>query len=104
VTADHYVFCGNGAHHNPERDVVAMIVATRLDAPRGSGPRADRPFKLWFTSSGSFPETEPRRAHMEQIEADVRRLAATAGGRMEFAFITDAEWSDRNRFELTFTG
>jgi beta-lactamase superfamily II metal-dependent hydrolase len=104
VTADHYVFCGNGAHHNPEREVVEMIVAARLAAPSGSSPHADRPFKLWFNSSEAFAETEPRRRHMKQIEADVRRLTATAGGRMDFAFITDREWSDQNRFELTFTG
>jgi beta-lactamase superfamily II metal-dependent hydrolase len=104
VTADHYVFCGNGAHHNPEPDVVAMIVAARLAAPAGSGPGADRPFKLWFNSSESFAETESRQRHMKRIETDVRRLAATADGRMEFAFITDPEWADRKRFELTISG
>jgi len=101
VTADHYVFCGNGAHHNPERAVVELIVTNRLAAPPGSGPAADRPFKLWFNSSESFAETESRRHHMKEIEADVRRLAATADDRLEFAFITDPEWAERKRFDLT---
>ncbi|MDQ4099548.1 MAG: MBL fold metallo-hydrolase [Chloroflexota bacterium] len=99
VTADHYVFCGNGAHHNPEPEVVSMIVAARLDP---ATPHGDRQFKLWFNSSGTFGGTELQQKHMRRIEADVRRLAATADGRMEFAFITDEEWRDRHRFELTF--
>ena len=34
VTADHYVFCGNGSHHNPEEEVVSLIAETRIDAAR----------------------------------------------------------------------
>ena len=30
VTADHYVFCGNGAHHNPEIEVVEAFAKARL--------------------------------------------------------------------------
>ena len=44
VLGDHYVFCADGAHHNPEPDVVKTIVETRLAAD-------PRPFTLWFNCS-----------------------------------------------------
>jgi hypothetical protein len=33
VTADHYVFSGNGEHGNPERQTLEMLFAARRDAP-----------------------------------------------------------------------
>ena len=54
VTADHYVFCGNGAHGNPSVEVVDHIINSRIE-PVGSNKRAvtpqtGQPFHLWFTS------------------------------------------------------
>ncbi|MFI6830071.1 MBL fold metallo-hydrolase [Kribbella sp. NPDC050241] len=43
VLADHYVFCGDGAHGNPNPRVIATIVESRLKAPG--------PFTLWFNCS-----------------------------------------------------
>jgi beta-lactamase superfamily II metal-dependent hydrolase len=34
VTADRYVFCGNGAHHNPELEVGEAFAKTRLQEAR----------------------------------------------------------------------
>jgi beta-lactamase superfamily II metal-dependent hydrolase len=33
VTADHYVFSGNGEHGNPERETLSMLLEARGDAP-----------------------------------------------------------------------
>ena len=66
VTADHYVFCGNGAHHNPEKEVVEAFAKARLVGIDGSAPVGPpTPFKFWFTSSSETPGlTAPRKQHM----------------------------------------
>src|SRR5207247_786314 len=48
VTADHYVFCGNGAHANPNLTVVQTIVDSRKNDQRN--------FKLWFNSRASVAD------------------------------------------------
>ena len=43
MLADHYVFCADGAHANPNPSVVKTLLETRLmDA---------RPFTVWFNCS-----------------------------------------------------
>ena len=85
VSADHYVFCGNGANGNPDLRVLDGLVASRV----GDGSR--RPFKLWFSSSSSVVEGENEgasraRQHLADVEKRVRRLARSSGGRMTSAF------------------
>jgi hypothetical protein len=81
VTADHYVLCGNGAHENPDVDILDLIVETRLD---GAGP--ERPFKLWFNSSAAIPENEKCRAHMRKVAS---RMAswAKSNDRVSYEFM-----------------
>jgi hypothetical protein len=87
VTADHYIFCGNGAHSNPEMEVVEAFARIRLDEP-------GRPFKFWFTSSSRTSGlSEERRAHMEAIEALVDRLVAESGGLMTVDFLSRGHFS-----------
>ena len=76
VTADHYVFCGNGAHHNPEKEVVEAFAKARLVGIDGSAPVGPpTPFKFWFTSSSETPGlTAPRKQHMKAIEDTVAAL------------------------------
>jgi beta-lactamase superfamily II metal-dependent hydrolase len=78
VTADHYVFSGNGAHSNPEIEVVEAFAQARLTGIDGGDPVGpSRPFKFWFTSSSSTPDTtqgQSRRQHMEQVEQAVTTL------------------------------
>ncbi|MDH3303397.1 MAG: hypothetical protein OES24_23075 [Acidimicrobiia bacterium] len=77
VTADHYVFCGNGAHHNPEKTVVAALAEARLgvDRDQALGPASD--FTFWFSSSKDTPGLQGRRvAHMTEIENLVESIAA----------------------------
>jgi beta-lactamase superfamily II metal-dependent hydrolase len=81
VAADHYVYCGNGAHHNPEKEVVEAFARARLDDP-------DRAFKFWFTSSSATPGlSDSRRAHMKAIEELVGELVAESDGLMAATFV-----------------
>ena len=86
VTADHYVFCGNGAHHNPELEVVQELARARLAS-------LDTQFKFWFTSSSATPGLSAARvAHMEMIENEVESLIANSGGRMQADFLPEGHF------------
>ena len=89
VTADNYVFCGNGAHENPDLDVVEAIIDSRLTAGEKSGnPQVSNPFKLWFNSSSSNTETAQQNAdHMAEVESLVRQMAKQSKGKMKFTFL-----------------
>jgi hypothetical protein len=79
VTADHYLFCANGEHENPDLRVVELVAKSRKD---------DRRFKLWFNSSSKASATERGRAHMEEVEALAAKLAKATGGRMTCRFLS----------------
>jgi hypothetical protein len=81
VTADHYVFCGNGAHHNPELVVVESFAKARTEGLGGADPVGpDTDFKFWFTSSSASPNlTAKRKAHMKELEDLVRGTDTTKG-------------------------
>lgn len=71
VTADHYVFCGNGAHSNPELEVLEIIATARLAS--NAGPC--EPFTFWFTSRADSPDLSDRRVkHMSAVEAEMAVL------------------------------
>lgn len=70
VTADQYVFCGNGAHKNPDLDVVELFVKSRL---AGAGP--NRKFKLWFNSSPTETEVAANKEQMRKVKKLVEKLA-----------------------------
>ena len=91
ITADHYVFCGNGAHDNPEREVVRALAFARLES--GLGPDDD--FTFWFSSGSRTPGlTEARRRHMQDVEADVAGLVAFSGGRLTAHFAQEHRFLD----------
>jgi hypothetical protein len=91
ITADHYVFCGNGAHHNPERTVVQALAEARFET--GLGP--NEKFTFWFSSGSSTPGlTDARRAHMKLIEADVAELINRSNDRMSARFIQEQRFLD----------
>lgn len=50
VTADHYVFCSNGNHDNPDPRVVKAYLQSRVGSAeqRSDNPEASRRFKMWF--------------------------------------------------------
>jgi len=78
VTADNYLFCGNGAHTNPELEVVEAFATARLRGFDGGGPLGPaRPFKFWFTSAATTPDTtktQNRRKHMTAVRDLVTSL------------------------------
>ena len=92
VSADHYVFCGNGSHGNPELSVIEMIYNSRLGPKkkRALAPKAEgRPFKFWFstTSDAQVEESQQQEAYasVEELVAD---LEATSGGVLSSSFNT----------------
>jgi hypothetical protein len=89
VTADHYVFCGNGAHDNPEEEVVEAFAKARLEGIDGSGPVGPpAPFAFWFTSRATTPGLTPsRRQHMKKIEDAVNALRQGHEARMTATFL-----------------
>jgi beta-lactamase superfamily II metal-dependent hydrolase len=89
ISADHYIFCGNGAHKNPDLDVVQLIIDTRLT----NGPAGK--FKLWFNSSEKMAGTENNEAQMKQVEDLVEQEASHSHGRMSYRFIRRG-----SRFEI----
>ena len=90
VSADHYVFCGNGSHENPEIGVVQHVYNSRLGkiADRALASAAkDRDFHFWFsTTSQAAPVGLVRRTNFEALEARVAELVAEAGGRLKVHF------------------
>ncbi len=97
VTADHYIFCGNGAHVNPNLTVIEALYNSRLGSPdeRSQHPKASQPFKLWFNSSSQADTTQKNKDHMRAVEKLVKKLATQSGGKMTFSFLTGSQ------FELT---
>jgi hypothetical protein len=81
VTADHYVFCANGEHENPDEDVVKVLLGAR------DGDR----YKLWFNSSADAARESGDPDHMEKIETLVRGHAAASGDRVECTFLARGE-------------
>jgi hypothetical protein len=82
ITADHYIFCGNGAHENPEPDVVRAIVQARL--ADGTG----RKFTLWFNSNHEIEDLkQDYKDHMQMLEDLVEELKADSGGRLKARFL-----------------
>jgi beta-lactamase superfamily II metal-dependent hydrolase len=77
ITADHYVFCGNGYATNPEEIVLETI----------AGARATGTYKFWFNST---PETASYKEQMTKIRSCVERLAEESEGRLTFEFVDGA--------------
>lgn len=90
VSADHYVFCGNGQHRNPDRKVIETIFESRTGgkAVRALAPAArNRDFHFWFsTTSQAAPAGLERRTVLEKVEEQVRALQKRSGGRLKLHF------------------
>lgn len=81
VSADHYVFCGDGSHDNPEEDVVALV----CDEHRKRRP-ADT-FTLWFNSSSAVSKSAKLKSQMKKVEALVAKKIQGSGGRIRAKFL-----------------
>jgi hypothetical protein len=96
VTADHYVFCGNGAHHNPEIEVVEAFATARLAGIDSDGPVGPAtPFEFWFTSGPTTPdstESQSRRTHMKAVKAKVTSLRQGNEARLSATFLKEGSF------------
>ena len=95
VTADHYVFCGNGFKTNPELVVVQRLFDSRLGpaALRSTNPEVSRPFTFWFNCSGKTPNKSDQKAHMKKVEALVKKLASKSGKKMRVKILEPGQSS-----------
>lgn len=83
VLADHYVFCGNGEHGNPDLGVLDIVFNSRTSD--------DAPFHFWFsTTSDAQAEGTKKREHFREVEHKARKLEAKAHGRLKLHFNDDA--------------
>ena len=65
ITADHYVFCGNGSNQfNPDLAVLQTILDSRLK-PGESLLATGRPFKFWFSCRPSQAGDPEKADHMQ---------------------------------------
>jgi len=71
ITADHYVFCANGEHENPDLRIIEVLLKSRLgDQDEISpNPEADQSFTVWLNCSSQYL--------MKQIEAKERAGKST---------------------------
>lgn len=94
IIADHYVFCGNGAHENPDLDVLKVIVESRILAEhKGLHPKTDQPFKLWFNSFPGNPDAKEKdNEHMKKIEKSARKYQVENPGRIDLFFLEDSHF------------
>ena len=94
ITADHYVFCGNGQHENPDERVVQLLMESRLGTPeqRTGNEEADGPFTVWFNSSSS--QEGAVAAHMVKLEELVKEWQGEGeGDRLHAEFLTEGRQS-----------
>ncbi|MBR0757102.1 MBL fold metallo-hydrolase [Bradyrhizobium jicamae] len=87
ITADNYVFCGNGFSGNPEPIVLDAIFNAR------SNDGTNRKFKFWFNSSKESETKQDRLKHMKAIEDKVRTLR-DQDNRLQFFFLGEADFFD----------
>lgn len=97
VTANHYIFCGNGAHENPDLDALEVLINSRIGSSqdRSPNPQCSRDFTLWFNSSSQ--ETKDNyQEHMRKVEQLVQNLTQQSNGQMSYKFIG----TGKHKFEL----
>ncbi|MEK6284767.1 MAG: MBL fold metallo-hydrolase [Acidobacteriota bacterium] len=89
VTADHYVFCGNGKHENPDLQVIEAIADSRIStgAKLSSNPQVGNPFKFSVNSSSTVTKNAEAKAHMKKVEKLFSNLANKSNGKMSFFFL-----------------
>lgn len=89
VIADHYIFCGNGEHENPDLEVLKAVAASRIGGATQVSPHAlsGRPFKFWFNSSRAVTLKKEAKEHMSKVQKLIGQLAKQSGGRLSSQFL-----------------
>ena len=88
VTADHYIFCANGAHTNPEKVVLDGILERRIGDKKNTSKsdNVDDPFQFWFTTHSSTPKiTEIQEKFLKSVEKHL-----------------DDKWSNQPKFKRNY--
>lgn len=86
VTADHYVFCGNGAHENPDLRVIDIFAKSRFgnDNARSTNPQAGDNCTFWFNSSSTYRHgIRENKSHMRKVETKMRDIERQSGGQIK---------------------
>lgn len=91
VTADHYVFCGDGQHGNPSETVLQHIFDARTstdpDVRALSAVAANRKFDFWFsTESAAITPGTAKQRHFKAIEKFVKTLVTKSNGQLRTHF------------------
>ena len=88
VTADHYVFCGNGTHTNPEAEVIDIIFNSRrgLDSQKSNNVEVDNSFTFWFSANPQDELTNHQKEHLKMI-ADKLVSLKIADATFDFNFM-----------------
>lgn len=89
VTADHYLFSGDGKHHNPEPEVVKNYIRSRLGPAgfRSKHAKAENKFKLWF-NCGPASTPEGLEDFWNGLRAIVAQKAEHSNHRLRFSFFS----------------
>lgn len=87
ITADHYIFCGNGHSANPDPRIVDAVIDSRIGpvSKRSGNAQTGNKFKLWFNTNPDDPDNRHRR-HMQDLRDQVARRAPRGNGQMRFGF------------------
>ncbi|MBP0639451.1 MBL fold metallo-hydrolase [Cupriavidus sp. AcVe19-6a] len=91
VSADHYLFCGDGSNTNPELSVLDQMLAARVGPAkkRARAPVAEnRPFKFWFSTSPKVQEAGEKRDHMLRVQEWAERKQRQHSDLFSFHFST----------------
>lgn len=94
ITADHYIFCGNGAHHNPDLQVVDALLDSRIGPPsnRSKNPQATNPFKVWFNCASSIAKAN-NKDHMKKLEKKLKDAEKKKPGKVKSFFLTGSSFT-----------
>jgi beta-lactamase superfamily II metal-dependent hydrolase len=92
ITADHYVFCGNGAHENPDLGILELFLAARLGSEYNLNP-----FTFWFNSSAKVTK-ERYKKHMQEVEDWAKSAKKQSKNRFKAKFIRRG-----SKFEIPIT-
>ena len=90
ITADHYIFCGNGAHHNPDTDILKIIYNSRqgIDEDLSENSEVDQPFTFWFSCNNEIADiTATQSEQMEKVRKLMEEFQNNSPDKFSFEFM-----------------
>lgn len=70
ISADHYLFCGDGSNTNPEIEVLEQMLQSRVGSKSKrtrSSTAENRPFTFWFSTAPDALDDVADRRHMQRV-------------------------------------